>query len=187
MTYRRQGPCYHSLFRGVDLDMTDVRCAGHDGGEETVAALKLVFVRRGTFLKQSPGREELADPATLIVFAPGEPYRIRHPLRGGDRCTSIGVGERLLDGAKKLQEKHQAIGDVRGVGLFIGMELVRDRESKEPAKNLALDLVQRAFRKGLLLLPAGRSVIRIAPPLVVDEYDVDKGLEILDECLEELT
>ena len=64
-----------------------------------------------------------------------------------------------------------------------GVDFVKDRETKEPAKDLVHDLVQQSFRKGLLLLPCGESVIRLAPPLVVDEYDVDAGLRILDEVL----
>ena len=97
------------------------------------------------------------------------------------------MGDRLMKGMRKLQEKYECIGDVRGVGLFIGVEFVRDRVSKEPAKNLANELMKRAFRRGLLLLSCGQSTIRLAPPLVVDEYDIDKGLEIIDTCLTELT
>jgi len=97
------------------------------------------------------------------------------------------MGERLMAGVKMLQQKYDCIGDVRGVGLFIGVEFVRDRTSKEPAKRLVNDLMQRAFQKGLLLLTCGQSCIRLAPPLVIDEYDVDTGLAILDECLDELT
>ncbi|MDE2292855.1 MAG: acetyl ornithine aminotransferase family protein [Elusimicrobia bacterium] len=97
------------------------------------------------------------------------------------------MGERMLAGLAKLQEKHAVIGDVRGAGLFIGVEFVKDRSTKEPAATLVHDLVQQAFRKGLLLLPCGESVIRLAPPLVVDEYDVDAGLAILDETLSALT
>lgn len=97
------------------------------------------------------------------------------------------MGEHLLAGLKELQHRYDVIGDVRGVGLFIGIEFVKDRKTKEPAKTLVYDLEQLAFSKGLLLLACGESVIRIAPPLVVDEYDVDTGLRILDECLSELT
>jgi 4-aminobutyrate aminotransferase len=96
-------------------------------------------------------------------------------------------GERMLAGLKQLQARHTIIGDVRGVGLFIGVEFVKDRKTKEPAKNLVHELELQAFRKGLLLLSCGESVIRIAPSLVVDEYDVDTGLQILDECLSALT
>jgi 4-aminobutyrate aminotransferase len=97
------------------------------------------------------------------------------------------MGERLLAGMKKLQAKHDCIGDVRGLGLFVGVELVEDRETKEPAGELMADLEQLAFTKGLLLLGCGKSTIRVAPPLVLTSYDVDKGLEIFDACLTELT
>jgi 4-aminobutyrate aminotransferase len=96
------------------------------------------------------------------------------------------MGERLLAGLKKLQQKHSSIGDVRGAGLMVGVEFVEDRKSKEPAHHLVGKLEQLAFRKGLLLLGCGKSTIRVAPPLVLTAYDVDKGLEILDACLTEL-
>ncbi len=102
------------------------------------------------------------------------------------RANAAKMGERLLAGLRKLQQKHACIGDVRGVGLMIGVEFVKDRRTKEPAAALAHDLEQLAFTKGLLLLSCGKSVIRVAPPLVLDEHDVDAGLAILDECLSEL-
>ena len=93
----------------------------------------------------------------------------------------------MMAGLRKLQEKHDCIGDVRGRGLYIGVEFVKDRTTKEPAKKLVEQLGQLAFTKGLLLLSCGKSVVRIAPPLVLNEYDVDTGLQIMDECLTELT
>ena len=97
------------------------------------------------------------------------------------------MGARLLAGLRKLSEKHPCIGDVRGLGLMIGVELVTDRVTKEPAEELTKRLEQLAFTKGLLLLSCGKSVIRLAPPLVITPYDVDKGLEILDSCLKDLS
>ncbi|HEU5170203.1 MAG TPA: acetyl ornithine aminotransferase family protein [Gemmatimonadales bacterium] len=94
------------------------------------------------------------------------------------------MGERLLAGMRRLQERHPCIGDVRGRGLMIGVEFVKDRTTREPDAELVPRLTQRAFRKGLLLLGAGKSALRLAPPLVLDEYDVDTGLQMLDECLE---
>ncbi|MBI4386618.1 MAG: aminotransferase class III-fold pyridoxal phosphate-dependent enzyme [Elusimicrobia bacterium] len=96
------------------------------------------------------------------------------------------MGGRLLKGLRRLQDKHAAIGDVRGLGLMIGIELVKDRKTKEPHPRLAHDLEQLTFTKGLLLLSCGRSAIRVAPPLVLNAYDVDTGLAILDRCLAEL-
>ena len=95
------------------------------------------------------------------------------------------LGERLLAGVKRLEEKYASIGDVRGRGLMIGVEFVKDRATREPAPDIPHELVERAFRKGLLLLGAGKSALRLAPPLVVDEYDVDTALRLIDECLAE--
>jgi 4-aminobutyrate aminotransferase len=97
------------------------------------------------------------------------------------------MGERLIAGLRKLQAKHSVIGDVRGTGLMIGVEFVKDKKTKEPAGELVGKLEQLAFTKGLLLLSCGASTIRVAPPLVLNSYDVDTGLEIFDACLSELT
>jgi 4-aminobutyrate aminotransferase len=96
------------------------------------------------------------------------------------------MGARLLAGAQRLAEKHRAIGEVRGLGLMIGIEFVKDRATREPYPELVAKLERLAFAKGLLLLGAGKSSLRLAPPLVVDEYDVDTALSILDQCLVEL-
>jgi 4-aminobutyrate aminotransferase len=69
---------------------------------------------------------------------------------------------------------------------MVGVELVKDRATREPSSELLQDLVQRAFRQGLLLLGAGKSTLRLAPPLVVDETDVDTALHMIDDCLAEL-
>jgi 4-aminobutyrate aminotransferase len=97
------------------------------------------------------------------------------------------LGERLLAGVRRLQEKFASIGDVRGRGLMIGVEFVKNRATREPAPEIPHELVQRAFRRGLLLLGAGKSALRLAPPLVVDESDVDTALAIIDQCLAEMT
>jgi 4-aminobutyrate aminotransferase len=96
------------------------------------------------------------------------------------------MGARLLAGAQRLGEKHRAIGEVRGLGLMIGIEFVKDRATREPYPELVGKLERLAFAKGLLLLGAGKSSLRLAPPLVVDEYDVDTALSIIDQCLVEI-
>ena len=96
------------------------------------------------------------------------------------------MGERLFAGLRRLQERYPSIGDVRGRGLMIGVEFVEGRDTREPAPAIPHDLVERAFKKGLLLLGAGRSTLRLAPPLVIDEYDVDTALRIIEECLREM-
>jgi 4-aminobutyrate aminotransferase len=96
-------------------------------------------------------------------------------------------GERLLAGAKRLQEKYASIGEVRGRGLMVGVEFVKDRATREPDPEVPHEIVIRAFQKGVLLLGAGQSTLRLAPPLVVDEDDVDTALRVIDECLREMT
>ncbi len=107
-------------------------------------------------------------------------------VKRGLAANAAAMGARLLAGVKRLAARHDRIGDVRGAGLFIGVEFVKDRKTKEPASELVGRLEQLAFAKGLLLLGCGHSVIRIAPPLVLNAYDVDKGLEIFGACLAEL-
>ena len=107
-------------------------------------------------------------------------------VEGGLMANAQAMGERLTTGLRRLAERHETLGDVRGLGLMIGVELVTDRVTREPAPTLVHELVQRAFRRGLLLLGAGKSALRLAPPLVVDAYDVDTALGIIDEVLAEL-
>ncbi|MGD0969125.1 MAG: aminotransferase class III-fold pyridoxal phosphate-dependent enzyme, partial [Candidatus Aquilonibacter sp.] len=90
-------------------------------------------------------------------------------------------------GLKGLQAKHESIGDVRGIGLMIGVEFVRDRTTKAPFEGLTGQIEAAAFTKGLLLLGCGRSALRLSPPLVIDKDDVAIGLGLLDESLAELT
>jgi 4-aminobutyrate aminotransferase len=92
-------------------------------------------------------------------------------------------GERLLAGAQALMHRHACIGDVRGVGLMVGLEFVKDRGTREPDGDLVHRIVELAFSRGLLLLGAGRSALRLAPPLVIDADDIDRGLAMLDACI----
>jgi 4-aminobutyrate aminotransferase len=95
------------------------------------------------------------------------------------------MGERILAAARRLQEKYAFVGDVRGKGLMIGLEFVKNRETREPYPELIDRVTERAFRKGLLLLGCGKSAFRLAPPLILNEYDVDTGMAILEDCLRE--
>jgi 4-aminobutyrate aminotransferase len=97
------------------------------------------------------------------------------------------VGEHLKIKLLDLARKFPSIGDVRGVGLMMGVELVKDRETKEPAPEKRNQIVQKAFRKGLLLLGCGESGIRFTPPLVITKKEIDLGIEILEDCFEEVS
>jgi 4-aminobutyrate aminotransferase len=93
------------------------------------------------------------------------------------------VGQYTIDALEEIQARHPSIGDVRGIGLMIGVEFVNDRTSKEPAKQLADRVVDLAFERGLLTLGCGKSVIRIAPALSITKTEVDEGLTIFEEAV----
>ena len=98
------------------------------------------------------------------------------------------LGGRFLEGLRALQERHELVGDVRGQGLFLGVELVRDRGTLEPADAEAEELVNRMKDRGVLLSTDGplHNVIKIKPPMVLEPDDVDMCLRLLDGVLEDL-
>jgi len=104
-------------------------------------------------------------------------------LDSGLMDNAVKMGNRLLRRLKNVQKNHSIIGDVRGVGLMIGVEFVKNRRTREPAVEATNKITQDAFQKGLLLLPCGDSVIRFAPPLVIDSDQVDRAVEIFSEVL----
>ena len=93
------------------------------------------------------------------------------------------MGSLLMDALRKLKNKHQIIGDVRGLGSMIGIELVSDRHTKEPATAERDRFVQNCFENGLLVLGAGPSSIRLSPPLILTDEEIKMGLEIIDQVL----
>jgi 4-aminobutyrate aminotransferase len=96
------------------------------------------------------------------------------------------VGTYLLQRLNELKERHTIIGDVRGMGLMVGAELVKDRTTKEHASAERDAVVQACFRRGLLLLGCGTSTLRFCPPLVVTRDEVDVAVGILDEVLKSI-
>jgi len=101
-------------------------------------------------------------------------------------ANAADVGAHLMAALKALQDKHPLIGDVRGRGLMIGVELVRDRKTKERATDERDAVVNAAFDRGLLLLGAGKNSIRFSPPLVLTKEQADTAARIFDEALSEV-
>ncbi len=93
------------------------------------------------------------------------------------------VGAYTLDALEEIQTRHPSIGNVRGLGLMIGVEFVKDRRTREPADKLRDQVVDLAFERGLLTLGCGKSVIRISPPLCIRPSQIDEGLQILEEAI----
>lgn len=96
------------------------------------------------------------------------------------------IGEYIMNIAKKWVEEYEFVGDVRGRGLMIGLEFVKDKNTKEEAKELRDKIVEKCFEKGLLLLPCGENVIRFSPPLSITKEEVDIGLNIFKDVLDEV-
>ena len=94
------------------------------------------------------------------------------------------LGPYWMRGLRKLQEKYELIGDVRGRGVMIGVELVKDRQTKEPARDESLRLKEEAGKRGLIL-PAGQgwlgNTIRMIPPVVMTREQIDQALHIMDQ------
>jgi len=93
------------------------------------------------------------------------------------------VGKYVLDRLMSIQSKHPSIGEVRGIGLMVGIEFVKDITSKTPAVELRNRVEQLAFERGLLTLGCGRSTIRVSPALCITQAEAEEGLQILDEAI----
>jgi len=94
------------------------------------------------------------------------------------------MGSHLMERMRTWPERFPIVGDVRGLGLMLGVELVRDRETKQKAPELRDAIVRRAFEHGLLILGAGDNSLRLCPPLTVNRDQCDFALDTLEECLQ---
>ncbi|MFZ0663998.1 MAG: acetyl ornithine aminotransferase family protein [Acidobacteriaceae bacterium] len=93
------------------------------------------------------------------------------------------IGGQMLDRLHTWLNKYSIVGDVRGRGLMIGVEIVKDQQSRQPAPELRNRIVELAFERGLLILGCGESSIRLAPPLIVNEQEAAIALDIFEECV----
>jgi len=96
------------------------------------------------------------------------------------------TGDYILDAVSEIQVRHPSIGDVRGRGLMVGIEFVKDKTTKERAVELRDAVIQKAFEMGLLMIPCGPNSIRMTPPLNIPRALVDEGLQIFETALAEV-
>ncbi|CAN5777296.1 acetyl ornithine aminotransferase family protein [soil metagenome] len=121
----------------------------------------------------------------------GNPVAIASALKtielreGGLVDNSAEVGSYLEAGLNMLKDKYDQIGDVRGLGMMLGVEFVGDKESKKPAPELRDRIEMACFNKGLVILGCGTSTIRWSPPLILTKENVDVALEIFDQAIAE--
>ena len=95
------------------------------------------------------------------------------------------LGEYMLDQLNLMKEKHTSIGDVRGLGLLIGVELVLNRKKKNTAEDLAEDVLYRCLGKGLSFKITMGNVLTLSPPLIITRKQIDLSLQIIDQCIAE--
>lgn len=94
-------------------------------------------------------------------------------------------GKYAMKRLEEMKEKYEMVGDVRGIGLMIGVEFVKNKKTKEPDEKKREQVMESAVEKGLLMLPCGRSVIRIIPSLNIQQSTLDKGLDIFEAAIKE--
>jgi 4-aminobutyrate aminotransferase len=104
-------------------------------------------------------------------------------VQNGLMANAAAMGRRIMDRIAEWPERFELVGNVRGAGLMVAIELVQDKASKTPAPAAREPLVQEAFQRGLLLLGCGESSIRLMPPLIVGSDDIDVALGMLEELL----
>ena len=98
-----------------------------------------------------------------------------------ENATELGQGamKRLLE----MKEKYEIVGDVRGRGLFIGVEIVKDKKTKARGEKESKEVIDNCFKRGLLAITAGKNTIRVVPPLNISKEVLDEGLDILEEAI----
>lgn len=105
--------------------------------------------------------------------------------REGLLARAADTGAFVMDAMTEMQSRHPSIGDIRGRGLMVGVEFVKDHQTKERAIQLRDHIIQRSFEEGLLVIPCGRNSIRITPPLNIERHLVEEGLHIFERTLTE--
>lgn len=128
-----------------------------------------------------------ASPLVMAAVKASVDYYTKH--RDEFLSNARAMGDYMVRRLRELQDEYELVGDVRGIGLMIGVELVRDRKTKEPASRETREICfGSALRRGLLVTPSGlwSNVIRLAPPLTVRREHVDRALEILEESIREV-
>jgi 4-aminobutyrate aminotransferase/(S)-3-amino-2-methylpropionate transaminase len=100
-----------------------------------------------------------------------------------DRATWM--GSQLMEGLRGFLDRHELVGDIRGVGPMVAMELVADRATKEPAPKAATRVIEECYRQGLIVMKAGTydNVIRLLPPLTIEDHLLEEGMGILEKAL----
>ncbi|HEU4322301.1 MAG TPA: acetyl ornithine aminotransferase family protein [Roseiflexaceae bacterium] len=148
------------------------------GGGVPIGAM---IARRGLTEQWEPGSHGNTYGGNALACAAA--YEVLSLVEEELADNAARVGAHLMAGLRTLQERYEQIGDVRGRGLMIGIEFVKDRASNEPARALSHAMMEEGFKRGLLMLTCGASTIRLCPPLMLTEQQADDALTIFEATL----
>jgi 4-aminobutyrate aminotransferase len=185
---------------GILLVVDEVQCGSGRTGkwwavEHSGVEPDMVCIAKGIASGMPLGicmtRAEIMDwvPGSHASTFGGNPVSISAALATMDIIEREGlanatrVGELMLDRLRGWTHSHPLVGDVRGRGLMIGIELVKDKAAREPAAALRNRVETLAFERGLMILGCGETSIRLCPPLIVNEHEATIALDILEEAL----
>ncbi len=151
-------------------------------------------IASGLPLSATVAREDIMDwqPGSHASTFGGNPISCQaalatiNLLEGGLIDNAAKQGAYMMQELKKWERTYPIIGDVRGLGLMIAIEIVKDKETKVYASEERDSIIRKAFSKGLLLLNCGRSAIRFCPPLILSKDDADIALSVFGDCLNEI-
>jgi 4-aminobutyrate aminotransferase len=140
-----------------------------------------VMIARAEIMKWGPGAHASTFGGNPVCLAASlETVRL---LQEKYISNAAKVGEFMKAGLKQMMDRHAVIGDVRGLGLMLGVEIVKDRQTREKASDLRDAIVDECFRRGLLILGAGPNTIRLSPPLLVDQEQARFALDTLSAAI----
>ena len=142
-----------------------------------IADAKLMTWQPGSHASTFGGNPVAAAAGMAVID-----YIKKHDLLGNAKEQ----GDYMIGRFNEWKEKYEIIGDVRGKGLMIGIEIVKDRKSKAFAADLTEEIVSKTWKRGVLLITAGRSTIRIAPPLTISRDLVDEALTVLEDSIKQV-
>jgi 4-aminobutyrate aminotransferase len=177
--FGRTGKMFASEHFGIEPDIITVSKAIANGlpAGATVARAEIMDWEKGAHEGTLNGNPVIMEAAKAVLKY----------IREKNLLANAQIqGNYLKEQLGYFQKKYPIIGDIRGIGLMIGIELVEDSH-KTPAKEKRNRLIDESFKRGLLLLGAGESSLRLAPPLIITRQEIDMGLSIFEDALKEIT
>jgi 4-aminobutyrate aminotransferase len=142
------------------------------------------FIARESVMNWKPGSHGTTFGGNPVCIAAG--LATFDLIESEYRENAREIGEYIFQKTGGWTNKHKIVGDIRGRGLMIGIEIVHDQKTKEKGAGLRNHIVDLAFRRGLCILGAGENTLRLSPPLLIDREQADAALAILEQCIREV-